>query len=135
MALSRLAFAAVRLDPRDRLVDAVIGLEALLLAGHDDHVELSFRFAVNFSMLEPERENRNDAYRRGRDLYTILNKLAQGSEPNDRVTVAGREMSLGEAADDGCDALRKVIALFLPMNRNPHYLRIEFWRDRYFGLS
>lgn len=56
VACSRLADAELRLQDRDRVIDAVIGLEAILLAelgkGKKEYVgESRFRFALNYSTL------------------------------------------------------------------------------------
>lgn len=57
LACSRLSDAQTRLHARDRLVDAVIGLEALLLAGlpKEGRGELRYRFAINYSTMFPPR--------------------------------------------------------------------------------
>jgi hypothetical protein len=59
MALSRLADAEIRTKPQDKIVDAVIGMEVLLLAAlgkEDRKSELSFRFSLNYSMLFPSEQ-------------------------------------------------------------------------------
>jgi hypothetical protein len=65
MACSRLADAQTRLRPEDQLIDAVIGLEALLLAGmpkEDRRGELRFRFSLNYAVLAARPEERGRRY-------------------------------------------------------------------------
>jgi hypothetical protein len=66
MACSRLADAQTRLRPQDQLIDAVIGLEALLLAAmskEDRRGELRFRFSLNYAMLAATAQERQQAFR------------------------------------------------------------------------
>jgi hypothetical protein len=56
LARETLADAEMRTKPEDRLVDAVIGMESLLLAGltkDDRKGELKFRFSLHYSSKRP----------------------------------------------------------------------------------
>jgi len=133
VAIQRLSFASIRTEPRDRLIDAVIGLEALLLAAIKGG-ELSFRFALNFAMLEADPAKRPAAFRTASDLYSLRNTLAHGGRPTEPIHIADRRLSLADAAKEACDHLRALLAKFLPMNAQPDYKNVDFWKNKYFGL-
>jgi len=134
MACSRLADAENRDRPRDQIVDAVIGMEALLLAGIEDRrSELSFRFSLNYAMLFP-RDQRQHAYRVARDLYGLRSSIAHGSSlEKDKFRIAGEKLALAEAGKRATGALRTVIMYFLP-RKGTQYKDHKFWQRRYFGL-
>lgn len=139
MACSRLADAQTRIRPEDRLVDAVVGLEAILLAalGSDDRRgELKFRFALHYSTLHPTVEERLSAFRKAKDLYDIRSRIAHGSTTDKREhRVGDRRMSLAEAAKEACQMLRGTINHFLENTLGDAYARSGYWEARYFGLA
>jgi hypothetical protein len=134
MACSRLADAENRTRPQDQIVDAVIGMEALLLAGIEDRKsELSFRFSLNYAMLFPS-DQRHYAYRVARDLYGLRSVIAHGSSLDEnRLKIAGEKVVLHEAGRRAKAALRGIIMHFLPKKR-ARYKDHEFWQRAYFGL-
>ena len=134
MACSRLADAENRTRSEDRIVDAVIGMEALLLAGIEDRRgELSFRFSLNYAMLFPP-DQRQHAYRVARDLYGLRSSIAHGSSlEKDKLKIAGEKLALSEAGKRATGALRTVIMHFLP-KKGTQYKDHEFWQRQYFGL-
>ena len=134
MACSRLGDAENRTRPEDRIIDAVIGMEALLLAGVDGRRgELSFRFSLNYAMLFPTDE-RQDAYRLARDLYSLRSRIAHGSSVDEgKLKIAGEKLTLSEAGKRATAALRKIIMHFLP-KEGAEYKNHEFWKRGYFGL-
>lgn len=134
MACCRLADAENRTRPQDRVVDAVIGMEALLLAGIEDRKgELSFRFSLNYAMLFP-RDQRQHAYRVARDLYQLRSVIAHGSSLHEnKLRIAGEKLGLSEAGKRATDALRTTIMHFLPKKR-AEYKNPQFWQRAYFGL-
>src|SRR5205823_3199660 len=76
LACSRLSDAETRLVDRDRLLDAMIGLEAILLAQLDADArrgELSYRLSHNYATLFEGAEPRYRACRVARDLYSLRN--------------------------------------------------------------
>lgn len=140
MALSRLSDAVIRTRPQDTIVDAVIGMEVLLLAalGKDDRRgELSFRFSLNYSMLFPS-EQRPSAFNIARDLYNIRSIIAHGSSINEMVKFNGNKSSLSDvlpdAASKATEVLRIIISHFLP-NKDAPYKKDEFWKKKYFGIE
>ena len=134
MACSRLADAENRTRPQDRIVDAVIGMEALLLAGADGRKgELSFRFALNYAMLFPP-EQRQHGYRLAQDLYRLRSVIVHGSPIDEgKSEIAGEKVELREAGKRATGALRTIIMHFLPM-KGFQYRSREFWQRAYFGL-
>jgi hypothetical protein len=134
MACSRLADAENRTRPHDRIVDAVIGMEALLLASiRDRKSELSFRFSLNYAMLFPSQE-RHQAYRVAHDLYSLRSAIAHGSSLDERtLKIAGDKLSLEEAGRRATAALRTIIMHFLPM-KGAQYKNHEFWMRACLGL-
>jgi hypothetical protein len=138
MACSRLADAQVRLRPHDRLVDAVIGLESLLLAGlrnEDRRGELKFRFSLHYSTLFGTAEERHRAFRVAKDLYDLRSVIAHGGSPQQANCRVGDErLSLQDAALRACEALRYVVRHFLPQVAEAPYKQPQFWERGYFGL-
>jgi hypothetical protein len=140
LACSRLADAEMRAKPEDRLVDAVIGMEALLLAGLDRESrrgELRFRFALNYSTLFGTPEERRRAFRRAKHLYDLRSGVVHGSALGDRasaVVVGDEKLKLPEAAKRASETLRHLVRHFLPMVKEAPYKRPEFWEKAYFRL-
>jgi hypothetical protein len=138
MACSRLADAQTRLRPQDQLIDAVIGLEALLLAGmrkEDRRGELRFRFSLNYAMLADRPEKRDLAFRVARDLYDHRSAIAHGGEPGEPCAIGDDTLSLRETANRATEELRRVIRRFLPVASSAPYKRDQFWKEAYFGVS
>lgn len=138
MACSRLADAQIRFRAEDRLVDAVIGLETLLLAGlgkEDRRGELRYRFALNYSCLYSSPEERYQHFHVARDLYDLRSAIVHGGMSNEnRCPLGGKKMILAEAAQQACKILRDVIKHFLPETNGAPYKKSEFWQRKYFGL-
>jgi hypothetical protein len=139
MACSRLADAETRTKPQDRLVDAVIGMEALLLAGlgkEDRKGELKFRFSLHYSTLFGTPEERHRAFRVAKHLYDLRSMVAHGSTLGDEMFSVGDEkLKLPEAAKRASETLRHLVRHFLPSARQAPYKKHEFWERAYFGLS
>ena len=138
MACSRLADAETRAKPQDRLVDAVIGMEALLLAGlgkEDRKGELKFRFSLNYSTLFSTPEERHRAFRVAKHLYDLRSSVAHGSRLGDGCYPVGDEkLNLPDAAKRASETLRHLVRHFLPNVEQAPYKKHEFWERAYFGL-
>ena len=134
LACSRLAMAQVRTSPQDRIVDAVVGMEALLLAGHKK--ELRFRFALHYATLFEGPDERLKAFKIAKDLYDFRSGIAHGgSLEGESVRVGNEWMSLKDAAERASEALRFLVGRFLPDADSAPYKRPEFWEGRVFGLE
>jgi hypothetical protein len=135
-ACTRLSDAAVRGQPRDKLLDAVIGLEAILLADpytdDKDRGELRYRFAMNYSALQTAPSARRDAFRSAKKLYDCRSRVAHGGTlvPT---RINGREMTGPEIAEYACTALKDVIARFLADGATPPYVDPDYWPGLYFA--
>jgi hypothetical protein len=136
LACRRLGEAEQRTRPHDAIIDAVIGMEAILLAGIESgnrKGELSFRFSLNYAMRFSPTERRN-AYRLARDLYGLRSTIAPGGSIDAlKLKIAGEKVSLQHAAKRATSTLRDLIHHFLPKSGHP-YKNPEFWEHQYFGL-
>jgi hypothetical protein len=137
MACARLADAENRTRTEDRIVDAVVGMESILLAAidkQDRRGEQSFRFAMNYSTLFEAPESKLRAYKVARDLYGLRSVVAHGSAiDEDKLKIAGEKMTLDAAGRTATEVLREIVKFFLAEKRALHK-NAEFWQRRYFGL-
>ena len=140
MALSRLADAEIRTRPQDKIMDAVVGMEALLLAGlgkEDRRGELKYRFSIHFSTLFDSPHDRHNAFRVAKDLYDLRSTIAHGSNlTKDKFRIGDeKHLNLVEASKRATETLRMVIQYFLPKVRSATYKSHEFWERAYFNLE
>jgi hypothetical protein len=137
IACSRLADAAIRLKHRDRLIDAVIGLEAVLLKNSDDlkyRGEVRYRFAMNYASLFGSADEKERQFRVARDVYDLRSNIAHGGEVrSDKAKIGSEVLSLGDAAMKACEMLRDLIQRFAASAHYPGYLREGFWRQQLFA--
>lgn len=137
MACSRLADAQIKHRAEDRLVDAVIGLEALLLCSTGNEGvrgELSFRFALNYAVLFDNCATRHAAFNIAKDLYSLRSLVAHGADiSKENRKVGDEKMTLADAAKRACEVLRQVICVLLPLAPESAYRKFGFWMDRYLG--
>lgn len=138
MACLRLSDAELRPNPRDRIVDAVIGMESLLLARlpkEDRRGELKLRFSLHYSTLFGPPTERYRAFRLAKDLYDLRSTIAHGSAlAHKRVRVGDEKLPLAAAARKATDVLRNLIKCFLPDVDETPYKDHEFWERAMFGL-
>ncbi len=133
MACQRLAIAGVRSDPRDKIIDSAIGMEAILLGGKDQG-ELRYRFSMNYASLFEKPEERMEKFREARDIYDIRSKLVHGSELSD-ISIGKRKFSLKDAALHVTETLRSLVKRLL-RDSNPNlYFGDDYWKSRILGLS
>jgi hypothetical protein len=136
-ACRRLADAEIRNRAEDQIIDAVIGMEALLLAAlgkEDRRSELKYRFSINYSTLFESPVERRQAFKVAKDLYDLRSTLAHGGELGQPPYRVGKErMALIEAAKKAREALRKIITRFLSLPEKPIYRNSDFWESAYFG--
>jgi Apea-like HEPN len=140
MALNRLADAEIRTRPQDKIMDAVVGMEALLLAGlgkEDRRGELKYRFSIHFSTLFKSPQDRHNAFRIAKDLYDLRSTIAHGSSlTRDKFRIgAEKDLNLIEASKRATENLRMVIQYFLPKVGSATYKNHEFWERAYFNLE
>jgi hypothetical protein len=134
--LSTISDAENRIRPEDQLIDAVIGLEAILLASVEDRTELKFRFALNYSTLASNPTERLNYFRTAKHLYDLRSKIAHGMKfTTSNVKIGNNRFTLGAAATKACEVLREVILRFLPLMSKKPYSQHSYWENKYFGLD
>lgn len=135
MACQRLVDATRRTKSRDSIVDAIIGLESILLVevGERQRGETRYRFSLNYASLFPVAE-RKSAFYRARDLYDLRSKIAHGGEPKPKEKIDGKEMTLHEIAQLAKSVLRETIVRFLPNSERPEFLAEHYWLTRALNL-
>lgn len=125
LAAERLAEAEGRTRQRDRLLDAVIGLEAVLLFNTRKEGELRYRFALNYSTLADSLEDRYSQFRLAQAVYDTRSDIAHGARVD--------EEKVRKRAHEACQMLRRVIKRFLPVAGSPPYTRPEYWTREVLG--
>ena len=116
--IRRLESSLLRGSLEDRLIDAWISLEALLLEGLDG--ELSYRAALRLaSLVGGNGPDRKDIYDRTRDSYAWRSAIVHGSTPHRKLA---KRLPLEKAIHITTDYLRtallKVLELSHPFNPN-----------------
>ncbi|MBL8379965.1 MAG: hypothetical protein JNM79_18995 [Burkholderiales bacterium] len=125
IAAARLLDAESRMSPIDALLDAVIGLEALL--NPNDRSELSFRVALNYAYLAPASERR-PRYENVRDVQLSRNRVVHGG-----LNLRSKDAQLlHEHAELAKVCLRDAVARFLTDESltGSRKLDADFWLDR-----
>ena len=117
LALRRLEWGASRRAAEDKIVDYVVGLEALLTTDDEPRTDLAFRFQTHGPMvLASDLAGRTEHRGRLRELYRTRRAIVHGSTPKGE--------RLAENIEYGGEALRGVVRWFLenhgddPDNKN-----------------
>ena len=77
LAIKRLHFASTRAAPIDRLIDAVVGLEAIYLS---ETQEISYRLALRVAAhLETNPLKRSDLFQKMKAIYSARSKVLHGA--------------------------------------------------------
>ena len=138
-ACRRLSDAEIRVRPEDQIVDAVIGMEALLLAalGNEDRrSELKYRFSIHYATLFENSSERRRAFKIAKDLYDLRSTLAHGSDVGrPPYRVGDKRLTLADAAKRAREALRRTVNHFLSTTETAVYKNPEFWERAYFGIG
>lgn len=139
VASSRLSDAVARGKSRDRLIDAVIGLEAILLNGSSKaeyRGELRYRLSMNYAFLFTSAEERRKAFQIAKLFYDIRSSIAHGGTANEGiVTINRKKYVLADEADRACSCLREVIMRFIDAPEKPAYTEDNYWENQYFGVT
>lgn len=135
MACQRLVDSTRRTKPRDSIVDAVVGLESIVLVevAEKQRGETRFRFSLNYASLF-ETPARRNAFYLARDLYDLRSKIAHGGEPKTKEKIAGKEMTMHEIATLARSVLRETIAKFLQNAAKPDFLAESYWLTKVLDL-
>lgn len=133
LAKDRLRDAESRRSPIDGIVDAFVGIEALL--NSENAPELTMRVALNYACL-CSREQRRARYRTLKDLYKVRSKIVHGDyKANGTFTIAGVSKQVSEIAAESKAILRDLIRTFVMDEQLRHKAKVDsaFWEERYFA--
>ena len=135
-ACSRLADSETRVNATDQILDAVIGMEAILLAGLGDQKgELRYRFSINYSTLFDTPQSKLEGFRVAKKLYDLRCVVAHGDTIDSKQCRLGdKVLSLGEWGRLASDTLRSLVKKFLPADPKKSYKNSDFWEEAYFGI-
>lgn len=135
LACSRLGVSRLRMRPEDAILDAAIGLEAILLSG-GGRGELRYQFSLNYALLEADPELRAERFARAQGVYDVRSVIAHGGHPSpqDIRKVAGSR-TLTTVAARCQDMLAECIETFRSEMRAPKYTSPEYWRHHALGAS
>ena len=136
-ALRRLVLGRKRTDPIDRLVDLVVGWEAIVLTqgGKSLTQELTYRFAVNGALIVSKatrRRVRPSLLKQFKAAYAARSSIVHG----DNDAALGRALRVGgfDSASAGCDFLethlRHVILWLNGLSTNSRPYRLHEGWDR-----
>jgi hypothetical protein len=133
IACRRLGSAAIRRDPSDRLLDAAIGLEAILLAptATDKYKgEVRYRFALNYATHFKVGTRRELAFERARDIYDLRSLIAHGGKPKDLNRVGEDRLSLNDGAIQARRMLRSLVLHYLNRDNPSEIEHAAYWNKR-----
>jgi hypothetical protein len=107
-AAKRLSYAEGRFDAYDSIVDAVVGMESVLLAAIDgsDRGELGYRFALNYATFFLDYDSRFAAFGLAKALYNARSAIVHGDEKRLR-TKNFKEINPNDPTASGCALVAK----------------------------
>jgi len=140
-ACKRLADSERRTNAADAIMDAVIGLEMLLLGG-PDREGLRFRFALNYATLSADHSPtvRRLRFKTASDKYKARSQLVHaGTRPHKLIKIADESLAIKDVARKAKEMLRTTIDAFLrlevPARSNERERWFDnFWESGYFAL-
>ena len=137
MASRRLSDAEIRTKHIDQILDAVIGLEVILLAtagSADYRGEMRYRFSLNYATLFDTSDSRLSAFKCARDIYDLRSRIAHtGSLDPGPIKIGKESYNQKDAATKCCEMLRHVVHKYLPFGKIQPYLKSDYWPARLFG--
>jgi hypothetical protein len=133
MACHRFVDSGRRIQWQDIILDSVMGLETILLAGIKERSELSYRFALHYSTLSPKDE-RLAVFKIARDLYDLRSRISHGTSVKPKIRMGTDQLTPTEAAARARAMLRKTIMEFVPGGRKPAFKDTEYWLSKALGL-
>lgn len=128
VAAHRLVDATKRRRDDEAVIDAVVGLESILL--YKTTQELAFKFGLNYSAL-PFISNRFKAFDFAKSLYELRSRIVHGT-PLKEGTAFGREkLSLSQMALRAQEALRKTFCYFVRSDDPAAFTTKDYWERRH----
>jgi hypothetical protein len=118
LALSRFNLSLERHQLYDRLIDAIVALEAIFL---DQSAELSFRLSLRAAAcISTGKANRIRTYQLLRAAYDLRSQVLHGRTPPTDIEVAGARLTPEELQDELRDILRRSLLKAMKQpSRNP----------------
>lgn len=111
LALRRFNYGYERKRPEDRLIDYMIGFEALLLG---EEQELRYKLALRGSaLLGRNSDERERTFNELHEAYKQRNKIVHGSTPKEPIRIGRETVQFNELVDKAEGHLRSVIKEFL----------------------
>lgn len=116
IALRRFNFAYERVRPEDKLIDYLIGFEALLLKG-DERQELEYRLALRGSVLLGKTpEERQAVFKELKTAYRERSNIVHGGAIKEAVKIGGDKIKFNEFVEKVEQRLRAAIKEFLALS-------------------
>jgi hypothetical protein len=116
IALRRFNFAYERVRPEDKLVDYLIGFEALLLEG-DERQELEYRLGLRGSVLLGKTpEERQTVFKELKTAYRERSNIVHGGTVREAVKIGGDKIKFNEFVEKVEQRLRAAIKEFLALS-------------------
>ena len=113
IALRRFNFAYERVRPEDKLIDYLIGFEALLLKG-DEHQELEYRLALRGSvLLSKTPEERQTVFKELKTAYRERSNIVHGGTVKEAIKIGDEKIKFNEFVEKVEQRLRSAIKEFL----------------------
>lgn len=138
IALSKLRDAETRLSDQDSIIDAVIGLESLLLndiGNEKNRGELKYRFSTNYSTLFSPID-RLIKYYEAKETYDVRSMIVHAGkiEPN-KLKCFGKILDIKEVKKIIVDQLREVIKILFDIYDSQPFDTDKFWLNRVLGIE
>lgn len=134
LACSRLGLSRLRLRPEDAILDAAIGLEAILLADSGKG-ELRYQFSLNYALLGSIADDRADRFRMAQRVYDIRSAIAHGGEPDPKHLKKIDPSASAHGVAKRCqEMLEECIEAFRADMAAPVFTKSEYWRHRAIGI-
>jgi hypothetical protein len=116
IALRRFDFAYERVRPEDKLIDYLIGFEALLLKG-DERQELEYRLALRGSvMLGKTAQERQTIFKELKTAYRERSNIVHGGTVREAIKIASDRVKFNEFVENIEQRLRASIKEFLALS-------------------
>lgn len=135
LALRRLSESTVRSTSVDKIVDAVIGLEAILLDGKSG--ELRQRFALNYGSICANKDDRLRWYGDALAAYDLRSAIVHGEhlDETSEVKFGPIKVKLRKAEEEIQSMLRNTLRHFLSKGNPLEFREQSYWTRRHLGLE